>query len=332
MSAGLHSGAQDARHIPVMLDEVLTALSPLDGGAYLDGTFGLGGYTRAILEAADTTVWAIDRDPEAIARGASLVAEFDPRLTLLQGRFGEMTELLRWAGVEKVDGVVLDLGVSSPQIDDADRGFSFRFDGPLDMRMEKAGPSAADVVNSMGEDELARLIKELGEERRARRVARAIVEARSTSPITRTSELADIVRRAVPQARSKIDPATRTFMALRLHVNGELDELEAGLRAAEEILAPGGRLVVVSFHSLEDRRVKLFLQERGGALPSGSRHLPPTEAKYPASFSLKRRGAAKPREVEIHNNPRARSARLRAAERTVAAAWPNEPQRKEATL
>ena len=257
--------------------------------------------------------------------------EYDPRLTLLQGRFGEMTELLQQAGIEKVDGVVLDLGVSSPQIDDAGRGFSFRFDGPLDMRMEKAGPSAADIVNSMDEGELARLIKELGEERRARRVARAIVEARNEAPITRTAELADIVRRAVPQGRSKIDPATRTFMALRLHVNGELDELEAGLRAAEEILAPGGRLVVVSFHSLEDRRVKLFMQERGGALPAGSRHLPPTEAKHPASFSLLRRGAEKPGADEIQQNPRARSARLRAAERTAAAAWPYEPQFGRAT-
>ncbi|MEC8698491.1 MAG: 16S rRNA (cytosine(1402)-N(4))-methyltransferase RsmH [Pseudomonadota bacterium] len=331
MSAGLHSNAHEARHIPVMLDEVLSALSLRDGGAYVDGTFGLGGYTRAILDGADTTVWAIDRDPEAIERGATLVKEYDPRLTLLQGRFGEMTELLQQAGIEKVDGVVLDLGVSSPQIDDAGRGFSFRFDGPLDMRMEKAGPSAADIVNSMDEGELARLIKELGEERHARRVARVIVEARNEAPITRTAELADIVRRAVPQGRSKIDPATRTFMALRLHVNGELDELEAGLRAAEEILAPGGRLVVVSFHSLEDRRVKLFMQERGGALPAGSRHLPPTEAKHPASFSLLRRGAEKPGADEIQQNPRARSARLRAAERTAAAAWPYEPQFGRAT-
>ena len=331
MSAGLHSNAHEARHIPVMLDKVLSALSLRDGGAYVDGTFGLGGYTRAILDGADTTVWAIDRDPEAIERGATLMEEYDPRLTLLQGRFGEMAELLQQAGIEKVDGVVLDLGVSSPQIDDAGRGFSFRFDGPLDMRMEKAGPSAADIVNSMDEGELARLIKELGEERRARRVARAIVEARNAAPITRTAELADIVRRAVPQGRSKIDPATRTFMALRLHVNGELDELEAGLRAAEEILAPGGRLVVVSFHSLEDRRVKLFMRERGGALPAGSRHLPPTEAKYPASFSLLRRGAEKPGADEIQQNPRARSARLRAAERTAAAAWPYEPQFGRAT-
>jgi len=311
-------------HIPVMLDEVLDGLALRDGGAYVDGTFGAGGYSRAILDAADTTLWAIDRDPDAIERGRSLVEEYAPRLVLLQGRFGEMADLLRTAGVEKVDGIVLDLGVSSPQIDEAERGFSFRFDGPLDMRMDKQGPSAADVVNSMEESELARLIKQLGEERRARRVARAIVEARTEAPITRTSELADIVRRAVPQGKSKIDPATRTFMALRLHVNAELDELDAVLRAAEDVLAPGGRLVVVSFHSLEDRRVKNFMHERGGALPSGSRHMPPTEARHAPSFRLLKRGAVKPSDAETSRNPRARSARLRAAERTTEAPWPPE--------
>ncbi|MFL2541596.1 MAG: 16S rRNA (cytosine(1402)-N(4))-methyltransferase RsmH [Candidatus Latescibacterota bacterium] len=324
MSISLQSSRQNARHIPVMLDEALAALAPRDGGAYVDGTFGLGGYTCAILDAADTTVWAIDRDPEAIRRGATLMEEYDPRLTLLQGRFGEMSNLMRRAGIGKVDGIVLDLGVSSPQIDDAHRGFSFRFDGPLDMRMEKAGLSAADIINTMDEDKLSRLIKELGEERRARRVARAIVEARIESPITRTSELANIVRRALPQGRSKIDPATRTFMALRLHVNEELEELEAGLRAAEDILLPGGRLVVVSFQSLEDRRVKLFLRERSGAAPSGSRHLPPSRIKYPASFNLLRRGAEKPGVEEVASNPRARSARLRVAKRTAEAAWPRE--------
>jgi 16S rRNA (cytosine1402-N4)-methyltransferase len=311
-------------HIPVMLDEVLEGLALRDGGAYVDGTFGAGGYSRAILDAADTTLWAIDRDPDAIERGQPLIEEYAPRLVLLQGHFGEMADLFRTAGVEKVDGIVLDLGVSSPQIDEAERGFSFRFDGPLDMRMDKQGPSAADVVNSMEESELARLIKQLGEERRARRVARAIVEARTTAPITRTSELAAIVRRAVPQGKSKIDPATRTFMALRLHVNAELDELDAVLRAAEEVLAPGGRLVVVSFHSLEDRRVKNFMHERGGALPSGSRHMPPTEARHAPSFHLLTRGTVKPGDAETSRNPRARSARLRAAERTTEAPWPPE--------
>ena len=313
-----------ANHVPVMLDEVIQALAPRDGGAYVDGTFGVGGYTRAILDAADTTVWAIDRDPDAIARGATLVAEYGARLTMLQGRFGEMSDLLRAAGVDHVDGVVLDLGVSSPQIDQAERGFSFRFDGPLDMRMEKSGPTAADVVNSMDEGDLAYLISRLGEERRARRVARAIVEARTAGPITRTSELADIVRRAVPQGRSRIDPATRTFMALRLHVNAEIEEIDAGLEGAEAVLAPGGRFVVVSFHSLEDRRVKSFLQTRAGATPSGSRHRPPSEPGRAPSFELLRRGALKPREHEIQGNPRARSARLRAAERTVNPAWPRE--------
>jgi 16S rRNA (cytosine1402-N4)-methyltransferase len=316
-------------HIPVMLDEVLEGLALRDGGAYVDGTFGAGGYSRAILDAGDTTLWAIDRDPDAIERGQHLIEEFGPRLSLLQGRFGEMADLLRNTGVEKVDGIVLDLGVSSPQINEAERGFSFRFDGPLDMRMEKQGPSAADVVNSMEESELARLIKQLGEERRARRVARAIVEARAEAPITRTSELADIVRRAVPQGKSKIDPATRTFMALRLHVNAELDELDAVLRAAEEVLAPGGRLVVVSFHSLEDRRVKNFMHERGGALPSGSRHMPPTEARYAPSFRLLKRGTVKPADAEISSNPRARSARLRTAERTTEVPWPPERRFRE---
>ena len=316
-------------HIPVMLDEVLEGLALRDGGAYVDGTFGAGGYSRAILDVADTTLWAIDRDPDAIERGQPLIEEYAPRLVLLQCRFGEMADLLRTAGVEKVDGIVLDLGVSSPQIDEAERGFSFRFDGPLDMRMDKQGPSAADVVNSMEESELARLIKQLGEERRARRVARAIVEARTTAPITRTSELADIVRRAVPQGKSKIDPATRTFMALRLHVNAELDELDAVLCAAEGVLAPGGRLVVVSFHSLEDRRVKNFMHERGGALPSGSRHMPPTEARHAPSFRLLKRGAVKPGDAEISRNPRARSARLRAAERTTEASWPPERRFEE---
>jgi 16S rRNA (cytosine1402-N4)-methyltransferase len=311
-------------HIPVMLDEVLEGLAPRDGGAYVDGTFGAGGYSRAILDAADTTLWAIDRDPDAVERGQPLFKEFAPRLTLLQGRFSEMTDLLRSVGIEKVDGIVLDLGVSSPQIDEAERGFSFRFDGPLDMRMEKQGLSAADVVNSMEESELACLIKQLGGERRARRVARAIVEARAQALILRTSELADIVRRVVPQGKSKIDPATRTFMALRLHVNAELNELDAVLRAAEEVLAPGGRLVVVSFHSLEDRRVKNFMHERGGALPMGSRHMPPIEARYKPSFRLLKRGTVKPGDAEISRNLRARSARLRTAERTTEMPWPPE--------
>ena len=311
-------------HIPVMLGEVLSALEPRDGGAYVDGTFGAGGYSRAVLDAADTAVWAIDRDPDAVRRGELLREEYGDRLTLLRGCFSDMSRLLKAAGVEAVDGVVLDLGVSSPQLNDAARGFSFRLDGPLDMRMEKAGPSAADIVNSLDEAELARLIREFGEEKRARRVARAIVEARAAGPITRTSELADIVRRAVPQGSSRIDPATRTFMALRLQVNGELDELDSVLHAAEELLVPGGHLVVVSFHSLEDRRVKNFLQARGGALPARSRHMPPVVACHAPSFRLIRRGAVKPSANETARNPRARSARLRAAERTAADVWPHD--------
>lgn len=315
-----------AAHVPVLLSEVLIALSPRDGGVYVDGTFGAGGYTRAVLDAADTKVWAIDRDPDAIRRGYALRMEWGDRLTMLQGRFGEMAQLLRTADVNRIDGVVLDLGVSSSQLDDAERGFSFRLDGPLDMRMEKVGPSAADVVNSLGEEELARLLREFGEEKRARQVARSIVKARAQRPITRTSELAEIVCQAIPQGRSRINPATRTFMALRIRVNNELGELESVLCAAEEMLAPGGRLVVVSFHSLEDRRVKNFIQERGGALPAGSRHLPPVITRHAPSFRLLRRGAVKPCGTEAKLNPRARSARLRVAERTKAAAWPKDEE------
>ncbi len=311
-------------HMPVMLDEVLAMLSPRDGGAYVDGTFGAGGYTSAILAAADTTVWAIDRDPEAVARGRVLAAEFPDRLTVLQGCFGEMRTLLREAGIEKVDGVVLDLGVSSFQLDDPARGFSFRFDGPLDMRMAGAGDTAADIVNTMDETALADIIHRLGEEHRARRVAKAIVAARAEAPITGTARLAEIVRGVVPKGRGRIDPATRTFMALRLHVNGELAELDAGLGAAEALLAPGGRLVVVAFHSLEDRRVKTFMRTRGGVTPGVSRHQPATAPRRAPSFRLLRRGTIKPSDAEAARNPRARSARLRAAERTDADAWPLE--------
>lgn len=311
-------------HTPVMLAEVLAALAPADGRTYLDGTFGAGGYARAILEAADATLWAIDRDAEAVAHGKTLEAEYAGRLTVLEGRFSEMVELLAAHGVSTVDGVVLDLGVSSPQLDDAARGFSFRFDGPLDMRMEQAGPSAADVVNNMDEAALADLIRTLGEERHAKRVARAIVGARRETPITRTLQLADIVRDAVPKGAGRIDPATRTFMALRLHVNNELGELERGLAAAELLLAPGGRLVVVAFHSLEDRRVKTFLKTRSAKTGGGSRHRPAESLARAPSFELTRRRVAKPGRAEIEANPRARSARLRAAKRTTTPAWPLE--------
>ncbi|MCG8512310.1 MAG: 16S rRNA (cytosine(1402)-N(4))-methyltransferase RsmH [Rhodospirillales bacterium] len=311
-----------ALHKPVMLDAVLKALAPRDGGIYVDGTFGAGGYSRAVLDAADCTVWGIDRDPDAVSRGAEMASKYDGRLTVLGGRFSDMDRLLAGVGLKAVDGVALDIGVSSMQIDDPARGFSFREDGPLDMRMEKDGLSAADVVNTPGEKELADIIYKYGEERASRRIARAIVQARKNGPITRTGELADIVRSVLPRARDGIDPATRTFQALRIFVNAELEELDQGLEAAEGLLKAGGRLAVVSFHSLEDRRVKAFLRERSGTGPRGHRHLPDAGPGQAPTFRLLSRRPEKPVEAEIADNPRARSARLRSAERTDAPAWP----------
>ncbi len=302
-------------HTPVLLAEVLEALHPRDGAYYIDGTFGGGGYARAILDAADCRVLGIDRDPDAIARGHDLVARYRGRLMLAQGRFSELEALLAHAGESGSDGVVLDLGVSSFQIDEAARGFSFRSDGPLDMRMSREGASAADLVNTADEKQLAEIVATLGEERHARRVARAIVQAR---PFARTSELADVVARALgpAAARQAIHPATRTFQALRLWVNDELGELERGLGAAERVLRPAGRLAVVAFHSLEDRIVKRFLAERSGAVASASRHLPERRRARPATFRLLFTRPRMPGQNEISRNPRARSARLRAAERT----------------
>ena len=309
-------------HVPVMLGEMLEVLAPRDGGIYVDATFGGGGYSKAVLDAARCTLWGIDRDPEAIERGVQLERRYPGRLTVLCGRFGDMDALLDAAGVTGVDGVVLDLGVSSMQIDDPQRGFSFSADGPLDMRMDKAGMSAADVVNRLAEKDLADLIYRYGEERASRRVAHAIVQFRARGPITRTGQLADLVRGAVKRAGDGIDPATRTFQALRIHVNDEMDEIERGLSASEKLLGPGGRLAVVSFHSLEDRLVKNFLRRRGGHAPRPSRHLPPDGPVRRPSFRLLGGGAARPDEKEVAANPRARSARLRAAERTAAPSWP----------
>lgn len=320
----------DAPHIPVLLTEVVDALSPKDGERHLDGTFGVGGYTRALLERADCTVVAIDRDPDAIARAQTLARDFDgkagPRLIPLRGRFGDMDRLAREAGYDSVDGVALDLGVSSPQLDEAERGFSFRFDGPLDMRMERSGPSAADVVNEASERELADIIFHLGEERYARRVAKAIVAARTIGAIRRTGELADIVRRVVPSSPDRgIDPATRTFQGLRIHVNRELEELDRGLDAAERLLSPGGRLAIVSFHSLEDRRVKTFLRQRSGRTANPSRHAPEAitgkRRERAPTFTLAGSRPIAPGADEIARNPRARSARLRVGQRTDAPAW-----------
>ncbi|MXY40372.1 MAG: 16S rRNA (cytosine(1402)-N(4))-methyltransferase RsmH [Rhodospirillaceae bacterium] len=310
-----------AAHIPVLLNEVIRTLAPRSGGAYVDGTFGAGGYTEAILGAADCRVAAIDCDPDAIERGRALRDRYRGRLTLIEGRFGDMERLVRAVTDGPVDGVALDIGVSSPQLDTPERGFSFRHDGPLDMRMSRSGPTAADVVNRAAEADLSRIIFTLGEERAARRIARAIVNARRSAAIERTLQLAEIVRSVLPAAAGGIDPATRTFQALRLHVNGELEELHRGLRGAERLLRPGGRLAVVCFHSLEDRRVKRFLRDRSAEAPRGSRHRPEPGRRHPPTFRLLHRRAVAPSPGEISANPRARSSRLRAAERTDGPAW-----------
>ena len=305
-----------APHQPVLLDEVVAGLAVQPGTTQVDGTFGAGGYTKALLGAGAGRVIAFDRDPTAIAEGASLVP--DPRLTLVHERFSRMDQALAERGLAPVDGVALDIGVSSMQLDRAERGFSFAKDGPLDMRMSQAGQSAAEFLNSADEAEIARVLKDYGEEPRARSVARAIVAAR---PLTRTAELAAVVRKALGfRQGQKSDPATRTFQAIRIHLNAELDELEQGLRAAERVLRPGGRLAVVTFHSLEDRIVKRFLKERSGALPSGSRHRP-VVVKGPAPSFEKVAKPIAPSERELALNPRARSARLRTAVRTDAPAW-----------
>ncbi|MCZ8141202.1 MAG: 16S rRNA (cytosine(1402)-N(4))-methyltransferase RsmH [Acetobacteraceae bacterium] len=303
-------------HVPVMLAEVLATLGPQDGATYLDATFGGGGYARAILEAAPgCTVFAIDRDPDAIARGAALAQAFAGRLHLIEGRFGDMLSLLRDRGIAALDGVVMDLGVSSFQLDQAERGFSFRADGPLDMRMEKSGPSAAELVNSLPERDLADIIFRFGEERFARRIARAIVARRAEAPFTTTADLAALVRRAVPRDPSGIDGATRSFQALRIAVNDELGEVERGIAAAMELLAPGGRLVVVAFHSLEDRIVKQAMAAASGRV-GASRHDPAAlSGRAKPAFHLLTSRALRPQEAECSANPRARSARLRGIER-----------------
>jgi len=311
-------------HISVMTQEVLSGLKLRDGGTYIDGTFGQGGYTRAMLDAATTRVFGIDRDPAAITFGTKLISKYDGRLTLLQGCFGDMVSIMADEGISRVDGVMLDLGVSSPQIDDPKRGFSFRYDGPLDMRMECEGPTAADFINHASEEEIADVIFQYGEERYSRRIARGIVGARKIKPILSTSQLVQVIHANVRRAKDGIDPATRTFMALRIQVNDELGELDRGLMGAEKILGPGGRLAVVAFHSLEDRKIKSFLHEHSGIAAKGSRHMPEIiDPNLTPSFNLTKRGAIKPGADEVILNPRARSARLRVAERTDAPAWLN---------
>ena len=310
------TGPQHAPHVPVLINEVIAALAIQGGDTLVDGTFGAGGYTRAMLGAGAGRVIGFDRDPDAIDAGKSLVP--DPRLTLINERFSQMDRALAERGIEQVDAIALDIGVSSMQLDRADRGFSFSADGPLDMRMSKSGLTAAEYLNAADEAEIARVLREYGEEPRARAIARAIVAAR---PVGRTAELAAIVRRAAGfRPGQKSDPATRTFQAIRIHLNAELDELEEGLAAAERVLRPGGRLAVVTFHSLEDRIVKRFFRERSGGTPAGSRHRPAIVDPNEPTFERVAKPVS-PAERELAANPRSRSARLRSAVRTSAPAW-----------
>ena len=307
-----------APHVPVLLDAVIEALAITPGSVHVDATFGAGGYARAILGAGGRVI-AFDRDPDAIRDGQSLADGTGGALTLVHATFSSIEAELAQRDATPVDGVTMDIGVSSMQLDQAERGFSFQNDGPLDMRMSQSGMTAADFVNDADEDAIADVIHDYGEEPRARRVARAIVAAR---PITRTAQLAAVVRRALGyRPHDKKDPATRTFQAIRIHLNRELGELADGLAAAERVLRPGGRLAVVTFHSLEDRLVKRFLRERSGATPAGSRHLPQLAARAAPSFDTIGR-AVRATDAEIARNPRARSATLRVAQRTEAAPWP----------
>ena len=318
--------APNMLHHSVLLQEVVDALGPTDGHYYLDATFGNGGYSRALLERADCYVVAIDRDPDAIQRGAAIKEEFAGRFALVEGCFSDMATLiknlppkqhgLRNGAPEKLDGAAFDLGVCSTQLDQADRGFSFRSDGPLDMRMSKSGTSAADVVMQSDAHDLEQILWEYGEERASRRIARAIVAARERSPITTTKQLAEVIYSVMPVKKpGQIDPATRSFQALRIYVNRELDELANGLVAVESLLKPNGILAVVSFHSLEDRVVKRFLKTRSQYAARPSRHRPPADGAAP-SFELVERKAVLPSEEERRINSRARSAKLRIARRT----------------
>lgn len=317
------------RHHPVLREEALAALALRDGGLYVDGTFGAGGYTRAILAHPGTRVVALDRDPTAIAGGGDLAAA-EPRLALVEARFATLGDVADRLALPPLDGVVLDIGVSSMQFDQAERGFSFRFDGPLDMRMGGDGQTAADIVNAADEGDLADILYRYGDERASRRIARAICFDRKVAPFTSTRQLAEMIGRVMPGKPGDIHPATRTFQALRIAVNDELGELHDALEAAERLLAPDGRLAVVTFHSLEDRIVKRFLQARSGRGEGGSRHLPAGAARPPASFALPGRQPVVPSPAEVDTNPRARSAKLRVGARTGAPAWAPDPAARAA--
>lgn len=320
----IHAAGGSARHVPVLRDEVLAALSPHAGGTYLDATFGAGGYTRAILAVPGTRVLALDRDPTAIAAGAEMVAAFAGRLILDQAHFAELEQVAATHDLAAFDGVVFDIGVSSMQLDEAARGFSFRHDGPLDMRMDCAGRSAADIVNTADEETLADIFYHFGEERASRRIARAIVRERTAAPFTSTLRLAEAIARANPSRPNEIHPATRSFQALRIAVNDELGEFVQGLVAAERVLRPGGRLVAVTFHSLEDRIAKQFFAQRSGRGQAHSRLLPGEAAPPAATFEVSGKQPVTASSEEIAQNPRARSAKLRFGQRTEAAPQPAE--------
>jgi 16S rRNA (cytosine1402-N4)-methyltransferase len=302
-----------ARHIPVLLEEVLEALNIREGGLYLDGTFGAGGYTQAILATPGTRVLAFDRDPDAIAAGQSLVEKYNGRLMLEHARFSTCEELAAERGLSGFDGITFDIGVSSMQLDEAARGFSFRFEGPLDMRMSQQGRSAADIINEASEEEIADILFHYGEERASRRIARAIVHDRNATPFTTTKQLAELIARIIPARPQDIHPATRSFQGLRIAVNDELGELVKALAGAEALLKEGGRLAVVSFHSLEDRIVKQFFALRSNRGRASSRLLPGEPVPPPSTFTLVGKQPVTAGSVETKHNPRARSARLRAA-------------------
>lgn len=330
MNALLNEQNTNNKHIPVLLNEVVEALSPKNGETYVDGTFGAGGYTRAVLMAADCRVIAIDRDPDAIKRAAAFKAEFGDRFMILEGCFGDMERLLKDAAIDHVDGIMLDIGVSSFQLDEAERGFSFQKDGPLDMTMAQAGENAADIVNTYPEGEIADIIYKYGDEPKSRHIAKAIVERRAEQPFERTLDLADLIEKVVGKPRMRrgkkvTHPATKSFQALRVYVNDELGELERALHSSERLLNQDGRLVVVSFHSLEDGMVKTFMAERSGRVAGGSRHAPvQLETPAPSTFFLKKKSAIKPSKEEMDRNPRARSSRLRLAFRTDVLVAPTE--------